>query len=200
MQTAPPAPPPTPGPPPERQARWLPLLALLGVMAFVTLGGFLFSGSPAGTAFAGDVEVGSAVEVAHGVTIQPAAGWQIAEPVVSPQGVVLEGGNGRLLVGVPGGIGSPEELVAYYASNFLEPQASQLSVGEVEPLSLPAGPAAVARYVGLFEGVATPIEGEVIGIVSPSGTAVVLDGWASQGNYGPVHDQVVAMAASVVIP
>jgi hypothetical protein len=73
-------------------------------------------------------------------------------------------------------------------------------VGDIEPVALPAGPAAVASYVGLFEGVATPIEGEVIGIISASGTAVVLDGWASQGTYGPVHDQVAAMAASVAIP
>ena len=199
MQSAQAAPPP-PAAAPQRPAKWLPLIALLAVMSFVTLGGFLFSGSSTETAVGGDVETGPSVEVAHGVTIQPAGGWQVADQVQDPVGIVLEGGSGRLLVGVPGGTGTPEELAAFYVSNYLEPQASQLSVGTTEPISLPAGPAVSVNYVGIFEGVEVPLEGEVIGIVSASGTAVVLDGWSSQGTYGPVHDQVVAMAASVVTP
>jgi hypothetical protein len=174
------------------------------VIGFVTFGGFFFSGSPTDTAFAGDVEVGSAVEVAQGVTIKPVTGWEVVGPIGDPadilRGVVLQGGSGRLLVGVPAGSGTPEELAAYYVTNYLEPQASQLSVGNPEPVSLPAGPAVSVSYVGAFEGAATPIEGEVIAIVSPTGTGVALDGWASQGAYGAVQEQVAAMAASVVSP
>lgn len=180
----------------------MPLFGLLAVMAFVTVGGFFFSGSPAQTALpgGGDVGTGPAIEVSQGVTIEPADGWVVAGPVGDPPGVVLEGGNGRLLVGVPGGTGSPEELVSFYATNYLEPQASQLSVGDIEPMSLPAGTAAVAPYVGVFEGVQVPIEGEVIAVISASGTAVAMDGWAPQGTYGAVHEQVLVMAGSLGIP
>jgi hypothetical protein len=189
-----------PPPPPPAPSKWPPLIGLLSVIAFVTLGGFMFSGGPSGSSLAGTVEVGQPIEVEGGVTIQPAAGWEITDEVGDPPGVILSGGNGLLLVGVPGGAGSPQELVELYVSGYLEPQSSQLSVGGSEPLPLPAGPAAVASYVGVFEGVDVPIEGEVIGIIGASGTAVVLDGWAPEGTYGTVRDQVAAMAEAVAIP
>jgi hypothetical protein len=190
-----------PGRPPEpKPRRWLPLLGLMGVIVFVTLGGFLFSGGAATPVFAGDVEVGTPVEVAQGVTIQPARGWEVTDQVDDPPGVVLAGGSGRLLAGVPGGTGSPEELLNFYVSGYLEPQASQLSVGDAEPVSLPAGTAVLASYAGVFEGVAVPLEGEVIAIVAPLGVGVVLDGWAQQGSYELVRDQVLAMAESVAVP
>jgi hypothetical protein len=191
--------PPIPAPEPKAST-WPPLLALLAVMAFVTFGGYLFSGAPADQVFSEDVEVGTAVQVAQGVTIQPAEGWVVTDEIGDPPGVVLEGGNGLLLAGVPGGTGSPEELVDYYVSGYLEPQASQLSTGTTEPVTLPSGTAAVISYVGVFEGVDVPIEGEVIAIIGPSGIGVVLDGWSQQGTYGAVRDQVRAMAESVVIP
>lgn len=198
METATPAPPLTPPPP----ARWLPLIGLMAVILFVTFGGFLFSGIPEGSALGGEVEVGNPVEIAGRVTIRPAGGWEVAsaneDPL--PPGVQLTGGGGWLLAAVPVGTGTPEELVEFYVSTYLEPQASQLSVGSAEPLTHSAGSALTASYVGAFEGVGVPLEGEVIAIVAPSGVGVVLDGWAQQGTYGAVSDQVAAMAASVVIP
>jgi hypothetical protein len=190
--------PETSSPPTER--RWPPLIGLMAVIGFVTFGGFFFSGVPSGSSLAGEVEVGQPVDVAFGVTIQPAAGWEVTDEVGDPPGVILSGGNGLLLVGVPGGAGTPEELVDLYVSGYLEPQASQLSVGGAETVSLPAGPAAVASYVGVFEGVDVPIEGEVFGIIGATGTAVVLDGWAPEGSYAIVRDQVAAMAGTVAIP
>jgi hypothetical protein len=191
--------PPIPLPQPKAR-KWPPLLGLLAVMTFVTLGGYLFSGTPANPVFSEDVEVGTAVPVAQGVTIQPAEGWVVTDEVGDPPGIVLEGGNGLLLTGVPGGTGSPEELVDFYVSGYLEPQASQLSTGTTEPVTMPAGAGAIISYVGVFEGVDVPIEGEVIAIIGPSGTGVVLDGWSQQGTYAAVRDQVRAMAESVVIP
>lgn len=185
---------------PERPARWLPLIGLMAVILFVTFGGFLFGGVPEGSALGGEVEVGAPVDVAGGVTIRPATGWEVAEQGTDPPGVLLGGGGGWLLAGVPEGTGTPEELVEFYVTTYLEPQASQLSVGTAEPLSHPAGSALVASYFGAFEGVGVPLEGEVIAIVAPSGVGVVLDGWAQQGTYGAVSDQVAAMAASLRIP
>lgn len=198
MQPATPEPPVAQ--PSPRPNKWLPLIVLLAVMGFVTFGGFLFSGAPADPVFSEDVEVGTAVEVSQGVTIQPAEGWQVTDQVDDPPGIILEGGGGLLLVGVPGGSGSPEELIDFYVSGYLEPQASQLSTGTVEALTIPAGTGAAVSYLGVFEGVEIPIEGEVIGIVGPSGIGVVLDGWSQQGTYGAVRDQIRAMAGSVGIP
>jgi hypothetical protein len=172
----------------------------LAVILFVTLGGFLFSGSAADSTFAGEVEVGGATPVAAGVTIRPAGGWQVSETVEDPPGTLLGDGTGWLLAGVPEGTGRPKELLEFYVSTYLEPNSSQLSVGSIEPFGAPAGEAVVASYVGVFEGVAVPIQGQVIAIVAPSGTGVALDGWAAQGAYGSVRQEVEAMAASVVIP
>ena len=171
------------------------------MIAFVTLGGFLFSGSGAETTFAPDeVEVGNPVPVAGGVVISPAAGWEQSAPSDDPPGIVISNGTGWLLAGVPSGSGTARELLNFYVVTYLEPTASQLSLGTVEPFATQTGEAVVASYVGVFEGVAVPIEGQVIAIVGTSGIGVAIDGWAAQGSYGTVRNQVEAMAASVVIP
>ena len=199
MEQVPPPPPVIP-PSPKPPGTWLPLIGLLAVMLFVTFGGFLFSGVPSG--YAGDVEVGAPIEVSGGVTIQPADGWLQEERLVSPPGVRLVevGGNGFLDVGIHPGAGSAEGVVQEYVSGYLEPQASQLSVGTTEPLSVPGGSAAVVSYVGVFQGADVTLEGEVIGILGASGTAVVLDAWSQEGLYATVRDQVATMASSVTIP
>ena len=189
---------PPPPAPPKRPGTWLPLIGLLAVILFVTFGGFFFSGIPTGVA--GEVEIGTAVEVSAGVTIQPAEGWAVLERNISPPGVRLNGGNGFLDASVHTSPTSPEELVQLYVSEYLESQASQLSVGNIELLTSSAGPAAVVSYVGVFQGVDVPLEGEVIGILGPSGTAVVVDAWSQEGLYATVRDQVRAMADSVRIP
>jgi hypothetical protein len=173
----------------------------MAVITFVTLGGFLFSGSGAETSFAPDeVEVGNPIPVAGGVVIRPAAGWEQSQPSEDPPGIVISNGTGWLLAGVPSGSGTPQELLNFYVATYLEPSASQLSVGTVESFASQTGEAVMASYVGVFEGVAVPIEGQVIAIVGGSGIGVAIDGWAAQGSYGAVRDQVASMAASVVIP
>ncbi|MGH2711606.1 MAG: hypothetical protein ACRDH9_10440 [Actinomycetota bacterium] len=200
MQTAQAAP-ASPAPAPENHARWLPLLGLMAVITFVTLGGFLFSGSGAETTFAPEaVEVGNPVPVAGGVTIHLAAGWEQSSSSEDPVGILLSNGTGWLLAGVPAGTGTAEELLEFYVRNYFEPHSSQLSVGSVEAFPTEAGDGVAASYVGVFDGVAVPIEGQVIAFVGPSGTGVVLDGWAAQGSYGSVRDQVETMATTVVIP
>jgi hypothetical protein len=167
-------------------------------MLFVTFGGFFFTGVPSGVA--GEVEVGAPVEVGAGVTIQPAEGWTVEEHFVSPPRVrLVDGAVGFLDASIQPSGASPEEVVQAYVS-FLETQSSQLSVGTIEPLSVPGGPAAVVSYVGVFQMVEVPLEGEVIGILGPSGTSVIVDAWSQEGLYGSVREQARAMAASVRIP
>ena len=198
-QTPDPSIPPPPPPPPKRPAKWLPLLGLMAVLLFVTFGGFFFSGVPSGVA--GEVEVGAPVDVGSGATIQPAQGWTVEGHNTNPVGVRLTGGgNGFLDASIHASPASPEDLVRTYVSDYLEAQATQLSVGAIETLSVPAGPAAVVSYVGVFRGVDVTLEGEVIGILGPSGTSVVVDAWSQEGLYASVREQVRAMAASVRIP
>ena len=199
MEQVPP-PPPIP-PPPSPPARWLPLIGLLAVMLFVTFGGFLFSGVPSG--YADDTPAGEPVEVSGGVTIRPAAGWVVHEALESPPGVRIVGGddgNGFLDASIHPPAATAEEVVLRYVAEYLELQATQLSVGTVEPMSVPGGSAAVVSYVGVFEGVEGKLEGEVIGIPGTSGTAVILDAWSQEGLYATVQDQVHEMARSVTIP
>ena len=166
------------------------------MLLFVTFGGFFFSGVPSGVA--GEVEVGSPVEVGSGVTIQPADGWTVEGHNANPPGVRLAGtGVGFLDASIHAGAATPDELARGYVTEYLESQATQLSVGDVEPLSIPSGPAAVASYVGVFRGVDVTLEGEVIAILTPSGTAVVVDAWSQEGLYASVREQVLAMAGSV---
>ena len=203
MEQVPP-PPPLP-PPPSPPARWLPLIGLLSVMLFVTFGGFLFSGVPSG--YAGDSPAGEPIEISGSVTIRPAAGWVELQRLESPPGVRLVGGNegnGFLDASVHPPAASAEEAVLRYVAEYLELQATQLSVGTVETMSVPGGSAAVVSYVGVFhladQGVEGTLEGEVIAILGASETAVVVDAWSQEGLYATVQDQVAEMAASVTIP
>ena len=199
MEQVPP-PPPLP-PPPSPPARWLPLIGLLAVMLFVTFGGFLFSGVPSG--YADSAPPGEPIEISGGVTIRPAAGWVELEVLESPPGVRLVGGNegnGFLDASIHPPAASAEEAVLRYVAEYLELQATQLSVGIVEPMPVQGGSAAVVSYVGVFQGVEGTLEGEVIGILGSPETTVVVDAWSQEGLYATVQDQVAEMAESVTIP
>jgi hypothetical protein len=166
------------------------------VLLFVTLGGFLFGGSSG--AVAGDVVLGSPVAVTENVSIQLAEGWTVAQALQNPPGIVVTGAGGNALIGVPPGSGAPDDLLEFYVNEILASEAQQLSVGEAEPLGLASGSALAASYVGVFPDVGAPLEGQVIAIVAPTGVGVVVDGWAPEGTYISIEDQVLAMANSVV--
>ena len=170
----------------------------MGVVLFVTLGGFLFGGGTT-SAVAGEVELLSPIAVGN-VTIQPAEGWTVSEEASCPGGAILTGNGGYLLVGLPSGTGTPEDLVDFYVNQCLLADAAQLSTGGLEPVSMAAGEALRVPYVGVFGDNGTPIEGEVIAVVAPSGTPVVLDGWAAEGTYRGVQTEVHAMANSLQVP
>jgi hypothetical protein len=44
--------------------------------------------------------------------------------------------------------------------------------------------------MGTFEGVSAPLEGEVASVVGPSGSALILDGWAPEGQFIAARDDV----------
>jgi hypothetical protein len=96
--------------------------------------------------------------------------------------------------------GDPVQQLDAYLNEVLVPQASQISTSPAESIDLPSGhPAAYFAYLGSFEGVNTPLEGEAAAVVAPSGTAVVIDGWAPEGQFVSVQQDVRAtvLAAEV---
>lgn len=201
------APPPVPPPPrsPEavpRESRWLPAAGALATILFVSLGGFLFAGEPsaAGGELTGDRgRPGAPISVGP-VTIRPAAGWTVAEQIPDPPQLRLSSGAAQLYLVIPPGQATSEGLVQRYVEEALQPQARQLSVGSIEPVVLPSGQqASLLAYLGTFEGVEAPLEGEVLALVSPSGASVVFDGWAPEGLWVGSREEVRTMIGTAEI-
>jgi hypothetical protein len=195
---------PSPPPPPDPTgSRWLSAGGALATILFVSLGGFLFAGDPsaAGGELTGDRGRPGAPIAVGPVRIRPGAGWTIAEQISDPPQLRLTSGAAQLYVVVPPGDNTSEGLVQAYVEQALEPQASQLSVGTLEPVVLPSGQqASLLAYLGTFQGVEAPLEGEVLALVSPSGTAVVFDGWAPEGLWVAAREQVRTMVGTAEIP
>jgi hypothetical protein len=198
----PPPPPPPPAPAPRpKEAKWIPPIVVLAVLAFVVFGGFLFAGEPgtAGEELTDGGEPGEPVQVAPEVTLFPPSGWSVQKRYQDPPGVRLIAGAGNLLVLVQGGGGDPQALLDDYVSQILEPDSSQLSVSEARPVPLPSGlPALRLAYLGLFEGIEAPLEGEVTVVVA-SGNAVAFDGWAPEGQYPAVRRDVRTMVETAEV-
>ena len=194
--------PPSPPPPARQESRWLPAIGALAVILFVSVGGFLLAGEPtaAGQELTGDRGTPGAPVSVGPVSVRPAPGWTVAEQIPDPPQLRLNGGAAQLYVVVPPAQGRAEELLHGYVDQALAPQARQLSVSDVRPVELPSGqPASLLSYVGSFEGVASPLEGEVLALVSPAGTPVVFDGWAPEGLWVAVREEVRTMIATAEI-
>jgi hypothetical protein len=173
----------------------------LVVLAFVVFGGFLFAGDPgaAGQELTDGGEPGEPIPVAPGVTLFPPAGWTVQEQFQDPPGVRLIAGAGNLLALVRGGGGDPQALLDEYVTQILEPEASQLSVSEIQSVPLPSGlPALRIAYLGVFEGVEAPLEGEVTVVVA-SGNSVAFDGWAPEGQYPAIREDVRTMVETAEV-
>jgi hypothetical protein len=166
------------------------------VLLFVTLGGFLFV--PSGINAVGDsTDPDVPIEVSPGVFVTPLQGWEVGETVAgTPQHVLrLVKGNGILDVFSISFSGTATDLYLAYVNEILSVGATQLQFQEEpEPIQLPSGLlAARGGYSGTFEGVSAPIEGEVTGVLTAIGEGLAFDGWAQQGQYGFVADEVRQM-------
>jgi hypothetical protein len=200
---APPGTAPPPPPPPTRESRWLSTVGALAVILFVAFGGYVLAGdtTAAGQEITGDQgEPGAPVPVGP-VSVRPAPGWTIAEQIPEPPQLRLTRGAAQLFVVIPPLEASPDENLQSYVEEVLAPQARQLSVSPVRPVELPSGqPASLLSYVGTFDGVASPLEGEVVALVSPSRTPVVFDGWAPEGQWVAVREDVRTMVGTAEVP
>jgi hypothetical protein len=147
---------------------------------------------------------GAVVDVGGLVQIQPASGWEAegslqAPPDVHGQGLTRGSGNLAVYAAAPYG-GTPDQLADSYAEQILEPRAVRFSESDPIVVQLSASTVAVRfGYIGIFEGVSSPIEGEVTVVVSPSGTGIVYDGWAPQGLLQDSLGQIHAMEDGAVV-
>ena len=137
------------------------------------------------------------IPVVSGASIAPLPGWEEAQRFEDPEGVRITQGNGSLDVfGLPYG-GTAEDLYREYIVEALEAQSSQLQSSEVVETFTAGGRDAVrGSYVGLF-GDLGPVEGEVAALVTADGTGVIFDGWARQGLFVHVSEEVRLMVEGV---
>ncbi len=174
--------------PPARQRRWIPVVALAGVLAAVTAGGYLTSDA------LGEIR-GGAVAVGTSVRVTPFPGWELAGRSTDPERIRLTSGSTSLDVAALPFDGTDVDLLGRYVDDVLKPDAEQFRVSEeVEPVRLASGlTGSRIAYVGLFGDVQAPIEGQVTAVVSPSGEGVIFDGWAPAGQLQFEIEEIDAM-------
>ncbi len=178
---------PLPAPPP-RQRRWIPVVALAGVLVAVTTGGYLTSDA------LGEIR-GGAVAVGTSVRVTPFPGWELAGRSTDPERIRLTSGSTSLDVAALPFDGTDVDLLGRYVDDVLKPDAEQFRVSEeVERVRLASGlTGSRIAYVGLFGDVQAPIEGQVTAVVSPSGEGVIFDGWAPAGQLQFEIEEIDAM-------
>jgi hypothetical protein len=203
--TAPGRTPPPPPPPPKapREARWLPTALSLVVLLSVSFGGFLVAGEPSAATqeITGDEGgPGEPIELVPGVIVHPPHGWSVQPQEGQPPSLRLANGIAQMYIAVSPVTGDPPQQLDAYLTEVLVPQASQISTSPAESIDIPSGhPAAYFAYLGSFEGVNAPLEGEVAAIVAPSGTALVIDGWAPEGQFVSVQQDVRATVVAAEV-
>lgn len=177
------------------------MLAVILIQGFVSLGWLFFAAGAAPGITQGDQTTGPSILLAGGVSIAPIQGWQQEELPSENAGVRLTNGSGFLDAFFFSGGGSLEDLLNHYVDTQLLPAASSLQTSPVaEPLLVgPSISAVRATYIGTFNGVQFPIEGELTALVAPDGSGIVFDGWAQEGNLGYVLEDIRAMIQALEV-
>lgn len=142
---------------------------------------------------ANDVTTG--VTVATRVVVHPATGWIVEQTLGTIPGLRLT--RGDVSLDVREGTwteGGPATFLDSYIARIIRPDTTQFNITSVEATVVANQYNAVrATYVGLFKGVASPIEGQMTGMVFRDGLAVVFDAWAPEGSLTGSLDEIKAM-------
>jgi len=176
----------------RRERRWVPALAVLGVIALITGGGRGVSDALG--------EAAGAIDVSDAVQVQPAAGWTVDGPHEGDgyRTVLLTHGTAAMQVTAAPGGRPPFEILDAYIGQVLASGLGRLQVGQPEVATIGGIPAAKVGYYGITSaGVA--VEGVVVTATTPSGTEVVFDVVAPQGDLASVAEDVVGMIRSAVL-
>jgi hypothetical protein len=168
------------------------------VMAAIIIGGYPISEAVGPE---GPVIEGSQVQVG-GFTITPPQGWQVVEqfeeltPGTAAPGVQLGRGQAAALIVAFPNQPDPAALLRRYVEEVLAPQAVDAQVSDVSQVQGSLGQGVQQAYIGLFQGVEFPLEGDVTVFAGGSGTGLVVDGWSGEGQYSQFQDDVHQMAAT----
>jgi hypothetical protein len=177
--------------------RWLPAIAVLGVVLATTLGGFV-------AAAALSEPAGPPVGIPGAVSVQPLTGWEPAESGTAAQRpfVRLTRGSGTLVAVAWGPFAGDADALAVEARDeLLEASLEQLTVSEVlTPISFDQGlEGRRFTFVGIERESNAAVEGEVSTVVAPDGQGVVFVGHAPEGLLAFVDGDFETMIAAAVV-
>ena len=172
--------------------RWLPPLAVFGLIVLLTFGGWAVASTLAKPA-------GPPVGFPGVVTVQPLSGWgdagRLGTAAAPDQRLSRGGGNLDVVAVVPFGQ-TARALAQDYETTVLGTEHTQLSVSRFTPVTLANGiPGLRFSYVAVTGGTSQSIEGEVTVVVSPSGNGIVFNGWAPEGLLSYVRGDIHTMVS-----
>ena len=175
----------------DRQ-KWLPTVAVAGIVAGVVLGGLgldkVMAAPSAGT-----------VDIGQSVTITAAPGWVKTETSGSGGGVELQKSDAILSATAVSYDGSPSKALAEVEA-ALQQDAAQISFGTEHDGTVGGHEAAMVGFSAIVSGPSGSgtIDGEVICLVI-GGNAIVFEVYAPQGDLDPVGDDILTMVKSVEV-
>ena len=177
--------------------RWLPALAVLGVVLVTTLGGFVAAAALAEPAGAARVDPRRRLgPAAHGLGAGRAR-LRGDRPFVR-----VTRGSGTLVTVAWGPFdGDAEALAVDVRDEVLEGSLDQLSVSEVlTPVVLDQGIEGQRfTFVGIDAESGAAVEGEVTTVVSPDGQGVVFVGLAPEGLLAFVDGDLRTMVSAAIV-
>jgi hypothetical protein len=184
---------PTPPAPDKPQRGCLATFVVLAVMLLIVGGGAVAADAVAGLP-------DPPITVVDGLRITPYAGWEFGGRIDDGRTILLSRGDGSLAVTVPVEVEPPqaalERVIARWRTEFSTP----LTTGAIEPSDIrPGQPSARVSYAGAFDDVHYPVEGELVA-VRGTDLVVVFDGWAGEGDFALVRDQIRTMIQGATIP
>lgn len=176
----------------DRQ-KWLPTIAVAGIVAGVVLGGLGLDRAIAAPS-AGTVEIGQSV------TITAAPGWVRSETGGgSGGGVDLQKSDATLSATAVSYGGSPSGALSEVEAE-LQQDAADISFGTEHDGALGGRDAATVTFSAIVSGPSGSgtIDGEVVCLVV-DGRAILFEVIAPQGDLDPVADDVLTMVSSVEV-
>ena len=175
----------------DRQ-KWLPTIAVAGIVAGVVLGGLGLDKAIAAPS-AGTVEIGQSV------TITAAPGWVKTETSGSSGGVALQKSDAILSATAVSYDGSPSEALSEVEA-VLQQDAAEISFGTEQDGAVAGHDAAMVAFSAIVSGPSGSgtVDGEIICLVV-NGNAILFEAVAPQGDLDPVADDIVAMVKSVEV-
>jgi hypothetical protein len=178
---------------------WRPTLAVGGILLAIVFGTQLVNAAlPTPRPGNGNDPApvpGTPVEVAPGVRIYPQPGW-IQEAAGASR---LRKGPIALDINLQSQPWSdPGTLYQAFVDQVLSQGATQLSATPGQVVQVRGGPAVQGTYVGTFQQVQQPVEGQVTAVII-NGRAIVFDAWSVQGQLGQGLHEVSLMIGTVEV-